>query len=62
MGIMLSLCVFCSVAQMGFENLTVSGSLRVNYEKILYSYEMFMARNGCLEVRKGREWEGEGED
>lgn len=35
---------------MGYENLTVSGSLRVNYEKILCSYELFMAKNGQLDV------------
>lgn len=35
---------------MGYDNTSVSGSLRVNYEKMLYAYELFMMKNGCLEV------------
>ena len=29
---------------------TVAGSIRVNYEKYLYPYEIFLAKSGQLEV------------
>ena len=35
---------------MGYDNLTVSGSLRMNYEKYLYPYELFQAKNAGLDV------------
>lgn len=37
--------------QVGYSSLTVAGSLRVNYERYLYPYELFLVKNGKLEVR-----------
>ena len=35
---------------MSYDNHTVAGSLRVNYEKFLYPYEIFLVSNGQLKV------------
>ena len=35
---------------MKFDNIAVSGSLRVNYEKFLYPYELCQVNNGVLKV------------
>ena len=36
---------------MKFASLTVASSLRVNYERYLYPYELFLVKNGKIEVR-----------
>lgn len=39
------------VFQMGYTLPTVATSLRVNYERFLYPYELFLVKQGKLEVR-----------
>ena len=36
--------------EMNYDNHTVAGSLRVNYEKFLYPYEIFLVSNGQLKL------------
>lgn len=35
---------------MRYDNHTVAGSLRINYEKFLYPYEIFQVKNEQLKV------------
>ena len=42
---------------MGYDGIGVAGSIRTNYEKYLYPYEVFLAKQGSLKVRE-REREG----
>ena len=36
------------VVKMGYEGVGVAGSIRQNYEKYLYPYEVFLAKRGNL--------------
>ena len=38
---------------MGYDNPTVAGSIRANYEKYLYPYEIFLVKNGKVQVWGG---------
>ena len=40
----------CVYVQLGYSGAGVAGSIRQNYEKYLYPYEVFLAKRGNLTV------------